>query len=78
MYFSKLNRKTCIENELNDFLKESHEWKISSNFPCINVPINLVDSDSTIRYFISKFDAHAIILHMKPNSFYRFHRDDKR
>jgi hypothetical protein len=78
MRYYKLNTISTISKSLLEYAESSNQWKNKNSFDLVTVPYHLIKSDITLNYFYRIIKSYPVILKMEPNSFYRFHIDEKR
>lgn len=78
MRYFKLEIQSTITQQLLNHALNAEHWQNKNSFDYVNVPLDIVIQDSTLKMFLIKFRANPVIFRMKPQSFYRFHIDEKR
>lgn len=80
--FIKLNSKLTISNEILEFALLSDIWYHTNGFDVSVVPDSILDNDPRLQKIISEFNnvgkIRAIVIKIKPMTFYSMHVDEVR
>lgn len=78
MNFVKINTLSTIREKIFKFSLSSKVWHKNNGFDILKIPNFLIELDSTLSYFVKKFNGIPTVFKMIPNTFYKFHVDEKR
>jgi hypothetical protein len=78
MRFLNLQSTSKIKQQLLDLVQTDRSEFDSNGFKIIMVPDKIIMADRVLARLKLKFKGQAIIFHMQPNTFYRFHTDQTR
>lgn len=74
MNYYSLNTVSTVRSDILNYVESSDKWFTSNGFEILSIPNKLLD---TLLLNI-KFNGSAIVFKMNPNTFYRFHTDERR
>jgi hypothetical protein len=76
--FLKIENKSVISTLILGYASNTTNWTTKNGFLITTVPDMLLKFDPFLANMKQTFGGNAIIFKMNPNSFYRFHVDEKR
>lgn len=78
MHYAKIRENTAIKNNILSLIKNDSEWVQRNSFDVLLIPQNYIVEDNILSCIANEFETYSAILKMNPNTFYNFHRDEKR
>ena len=75
MNYYPLNTVSTVKSNILNYVESSDQWFSSNGFDILKIPNNLLDT--TLLKIKFKFNGSAIVFKMNPNTFYRFHTDER-
>jgi hypothetical protein len=76
MNYYPLNKVSTVRSNILNYVESSDKWFTSNGFDLLKIPDNLLDILLlTIKF---KFNGSPVVFKMHPNTFYRFHTDERR
>lgn len=78
MRYTTIGQNKTIKQYLLDLIKDDSEWVQRNSFEVMLIPQNYLPTDEILSFFYNEFVTYSVILKMNPNTFYNFHKDEKR